>query len=214
LVRRWREADHPGENLLVVLSALDEVQNATTIDTVGIGWGGIELPVIFRYLSFLRGIPATHADGVRTYVANWSHYGAGDREPEWVAFPKPQAAHPQFDADVCVLFDDNVLTGETLERLRDEMLLRSAHDIRMYVTRFSGERRLAHMKMENHGAIDPEVLLHQIQGYIGETPFARSWSTKKGDYTNRIGVFSLARRRILECIHNNSTVEAWDREGF
>ena len=214
LVRRWREADHPGENLLVVLSALEDVKTAGAVDAVGVGWGGIELPVIFRYLAFLRRVPAANAERVNTYVANWSHYGASERQPEWVSFPRPEAGGPTFSGSVSLLLDDNVLTGSTLERIREQMLLNSARDVRIYVTRFSGERRLAHMQMKEHGVVDPQVLLNEIHGYIGETPFARSWSTKKGDYANQIGVFSLARRRILECIHNNSTVEAWDREGF
>lgn len=213
LVRRWREADHPGENLLIAHVALRDTADDDSISAVGIGWGGIELPLVFRYLAKLEQIKAANAGSLRTYVANWSHYGDERATTSWVAFPR----HPdplEFSSSTCVLFDDNVLTGQTLERIRDEMLLRGASQVRLYVTRFSGERRLAHMKMESHGVIEPRFLLSHVKGYLGETPFARSWSTKKGEYRNLLGVFSLARRRILECIHNNSTVEAWDREGF
>lgn len=213
LVRRWREADHPGENLLIAHVALRDTADDDSISAVGIGWGGIELPLVFRYLAKLEQIKSANAGTLRTYVANWSHYGDERATTSWVAFPR----HPdplEFSSSTCVLFDDNVLTGKTLERIRDEMLLRGASQVKLYVTRFSGERRLAHMQMENHGVIEPAFLLSHVKGYLGETPFARSWSTKKGEYRNLLGVFSLARRRILECIHNNSTVEAWDREGF
>lgn len=214
LVRRWREADLPGENLLVALVALRDVADSAVIDAVGIGWGGIELPLVFRYLAKLEGVVAARDKHLSTYIANWSHYGDGEARTSWVSFPQHHTDEPEFGAPVSVLFDDNVLTGRTLERIRDEMLLRGAKDVRIYVTRFSGERRLAHMKMEDHGVVDPDFLLNNVKGYLGETAFSRSWSTKKGDYRSQVGVFSLARRRILECIHNNSTAETWDREGF
>lgn len=217
LVRRWREADHPGENLLVALEAVDGAAEAESVEAVGVGWGGIELPLLFRHLAKLQEIPAAKAQKLTTYVAKWSHYRGSRKSREevgWIPFPKYDDAAPMFGAELSILFDDNVLSGITLERVRDEMLLNGAKDVQIFVTRFSGERRWAHMQMEDHGVIDPDFMLERVCGYIGETAFARSWSTKKGDYKSRIGVFSLARRRILECIHNNSTVEAWDREGF
>jgi len=217
LVRRWREADHPGENLLTIRQALEDLEDreeADSVHVIGVGWGGIELPFLFRYLAKERQAAAVRAGVLRCYVASWSHYRGDRKDISWVPFPEFTRKQPSFEGGLAIILDDNTLSGITLEKVRDEVLLNGAEQVEMYVTRFSGERRWAHMKMKNHGVIDPDFLLEGVKGYIGETPFARSWSTKEGEYKSRIGVFSLARRRILECIHNNSTVEMWDREGF
>ncbi len=208
LVRRWREADHPGENLLVAALASEAAQSDATIHAVGIGWGGIELPLVFDYVCSLRASQQRRL----LHVAVWSHYRGPHKNVAWYHFPVHTEDELNLGGNPAILLDDNTLTGTTLERLRDELLLRSAGDIRIYVTRYSGERRHAQMLMERSGAIDPDFLSNHIGGYIAETPFARSWS--RAEYTNPIGVFSLSRRRILECIHNNSTVELYQREGF
>jgi hypothetical protein len=208
LVRRWREADHPGENALVAMLASDAVRGETKVHAVGIGWGGIELPFVFEYLSdvlFPGGEKLLH-------IAEWSHYRGSNEDVRWYGFPNHSVDGLKIDGERVVLFDDNTLTGVTLEHLRDELVLQGASKVDLFITRYSGERRHAQMLMKNHGAVDPGVLADRVGGYLAETPFVRSWSLK--DYRNSIGAFSLSRRRILECIHNNSTVELYQREGF
>jgi len=214
LVRGWREADHPGENLLTCLLAWEQFKSTPRLHVVGVGWGGIELPLVYDYLARTRLLDIERQER-HAHIARWSHYRAPYKDPEWHHFPahdNPDFSSIDIGGDPVALFDDNSLTGITLERIRDELIVAGAGKISMFLTRYSGERRHAQMMMDRHGAIDPDILYDRIQGYLGETPFARSWSRKK--YTNPIGVFSLSRRRILECIHNNSTVEMYDREGF
>jgi hypothetical protein len=210
LVRRWREADHPGENLLVASLAAETSHDDTNVHAVGIGWGGIELPLVFDYIAGV--LLKESAQKRLIHVAQWSHYRGPEDKVEWYHFPLHTSDALNLGGARALLMDDNTLTGVTLEHLRDELLLLGARDVRMFVTRYSGERRFAQMQMKDHGAVDPEVLRDRIGGYLGETPFARSWSRE--EYRNPIGVFSLSRRRILECIHNNSTVELYQREGF
>jgi hypothetical protein len=208
LVRRWREADHPGENCLAAACACSELAAGGPVHAVGIGWGGIELPLVYAYVASLD---HPH-DETPIWIATWSHYRSPDTPVSWSSFPAAGQTPDFTGRDRVLLFDDNTLTGTTLERIRDTLILQGASRLHLYVTRYSGERRAAQMHMRDHGAVDPDVLRTRIGGYIGETPFARSWSRKT--YKNPIGVFSLSRRRILECIHSNSTVELYDREGF
>lgn len=210
LVRGWREADHPGENLLTAVIAAAKLSTEKLLSAVGIGWGGIELPLVFDYVA---GIQAP-MQSRQVFIAKYSHYRAEETSPLWSSFPVPGIEPATVSEITVALFDDNTLTGITLEKIRDELLLHNAKEVAMFITRYSGERRLYHMQMQDHGVIDPDLLKQEIDGYLGETPFARSWSAKKKEYKNQIGVFSLARRRILECIYNNSTVELYDREGF
>jgi hypothetical protein len=206
LVRKWREADHPGENLLVALAAAEKHKDASEALVIGIGWGGIELPLVYDYVMRRKGSKQNRT----IFIARWSHYRKV-KEIGWDVFPEGDLDRPR-PKDTVILFDDNTLTGITLEHIRDTLMILGAKSVSLYVTRFSGERRLAQMRMPDHGAVDPSVLLSEVGGYIGETPFARSWSQK--EYRNPIGVFSLSKRRILECIHINSTVELYQREGF
>ena len=212
LVRRWREADHPGENALVAISALGEIRGGRRVAAVGIGWGGIELPLVLECFATYFRIGRRRRRQVDVFIANYSHYRDQGAEIYWIGPMGTRA--PDFADKEPLLFDDNVLTGFTLERVRDAMLLNGSEIPKMFVVRYSGERRWAQMKMPNHGVMDPAVMRREVGGYLGETSYARSWSTKEKDYVSPIGVFSLSRRRILECIHNNSTVDGWDREGF
>lgn len=210
LVRRWREADHPGENLMTAILATHATSSEAVADAIGIGWGGIELPLVYGFLSKTT-FPQTER---RIHIGKYSHYRSPTTPIQWSSLNGETSDAFLSRGNIAVLFDDNTLTGLTLERVRDSLLLRGAPRVKIFVTRYSGERRYAHMKMSGHGAVDPEALLEDICGYIGETPFARSWSSKAKEYKSPIGVFSLSRRRILECIHNNSTVQLYDREGF
>lgn len=210
LVRRWREGDHPGENLLTAARAADRLkeEKIASVHVVGIGWGGIELPLVYDYIAEKMQVGQSR----RLHIARWSHYRAPREPVGWDHFPEHKGDGILLDDAPAAVFDDNTLTGLTLQRIRDELLLSGASRVYLFVTRYSGERRHAQMRMSGHGAVDPQVLLSHVDGYLFETAFARSWSLK--EYENPIGVFSLGRRRILECIYNNSTVELYEREGF
>jgi hypoxanthine-guanine phosphoribosyltransferase len=210
LIRGWREADHPGENLLTAVIATEKLSNVNDLIAVGIGWGGIELPLVVDYVAGILSASKQR----QIFIAKYSHYRSEESPPRWAAFPITSIDTAVIDGKEVALLDDNTLTGITLEKLRDELLLLGATKVHMFITRYSGERRLHHMQMKEHGVIDPEFLAQEVDGYVGETPFARSWSKKERDYTNQIGIFSLARRRILECIYNNSTVELYEGEGL
>lgn len=205
LIRRWREADHPGENLLVALRALDDFPE-TTIG-VGIGWGGIELPVVYRQVASLRGRGA-----LPVYAVNLSVYGRSSGFPG--ARPlAPGTTSEALPGQSVVVFDDNSLSGRTVERVLE--LLFTEHQAvpnAVYITRISGERRYDQMRMRGHGMLRPSAVGPFVRGYLGETPFARAWS--RDEYINPLGVFSLARRRILELLFTNSSVDRFEREGF
>jgi hypothetical protein len=224
LIRRWREADHPGENALVALHAWEYASARLSIDrdrvvAVGIGWGGIELPLAMRQVAFL-------SDGVKipAFAAHYSKYAKAGvkRVPDLTGLDDPSAALPK-DA-LIVLFDDNSLTGATLQAVAEHLVRESrATIVGAFLTRISGERRYDQMRMEEKddrrgGMLNPELVslvrddMRLVRGQLGETPFSRAWSREK--YQNPIGVFSLAKRRVLELLFSNSSADRFDREGF
>jgi hypothetical protein len=207
LIRRWREADHPGENLLVTLQALEESSKATA--AVGIGWGGIELPVVFRQLGSLCGKKL-----IPVFAAHFSRYSKSGQRQAPLLCPLSEDADPkQLRNARVVIFDDNALSGATIQGVVEYLFVEyAARPESIYLTRVSGERRYDQMRMKGHGVLNPELMGGLIKGWLGETPFSRAWSREV--YENPIGVFSLARRRILELLFSNSSADRFDREGF
>jgi hypothetical protein len=205
LIRRWREADHPGENLFIALQALADFPE--TKIGVGVGWGGIELPVVYRQVAAL-----SDRGALSVYAVPLSVYGRSSTSPE--ARPlSPETTPADLLGQHIVVFDDNSLSGRTIEAVLEYLF--AEHQVvpnGVYVTRISGERRYDQMRMRRHGMLNPEVVGPFIRGHLGETPFARAWS--RDEYENPIGVFSLARRRILELLFVNSSVDRFEREGF
>ena len=213
-VRRWREADHPGENLLTAAAAVDycRKQGVKRPVAVGIGWGGIELPLAFRHAWEAAG---GDAGDVRPLVTHYSHYRGNEDVSELTYDPLADDGleTPQPNEHV-VVFDDNILTGMTIERVQDDLLRRLCVVTGFFVTRISGGRRYGQMRMKQHGVLNPELVNRGVYGFLGETPFALTWSQKYREYENPIGVFSLPRRRIIELLHANTSADRYDREGF
>jgi hypothetical protein len=210
LIRRWREADHPGENMLVALLARAHLleSGGKILPSIGIGWGGIELPVAYRQVCVVSGDPAPSALAV--HYSTYSKFGSTEPIAKGIS---PGASIADAEGGDVLLFDDNSLSGRTLQAVREFLLLE--HDVRadaIFVTRLSGERRYDQMRMTAHGVLDPKSVGEHVHGHLGETPFSRAWSRK--DYANPLGIFSLAKRRILELLFANSSAERFDREGF
>lgn len=217
LIRRWREADHPGENSLVALLA-SKTCAESPLPAIGIGWGGIELPLVFRHVMRIAG-----ADLPPVFAAHYSKYArSGSREPR-IQPLSPEADISSIQGKQYMIFDDNSLSGATLqvvvEYLWTKYRARPAH---VFLTKISGERRYDQMRMEKSdrgGLLNPLLVASSrvtekglVKGYLGETPFSRSWS--RDVYENPIGVFSLSKRRILELLFSNSSADRFDREGF
>ncbi len=213
-VRRWREADHPGENLLTAAQAIEfcNERKVNAVVAVGISWGGIELPLAFRHI---RNIIYPDLKLPEVLAADYSHYRK-ERSLDVDTVPyfdlvaggtrEPQAGDP------VVIFDDNSLTGLTMQGVHDDLLKRKCNVLAVFLTRISGGRRYGQMRMKDHGVMNPALVGDLVLGFLGETPFALTWSREK--YENPMGIFSLARRRILELLYANSSVERYDREGF
>jgi pyrimidine operon attenuation protein/uracil phosphoribosyltransferase len=190
---------------MVALLALRETPKPVV--GVGIGWGGIELPIAYRQLACLKGEAPPEV-----FAAHYSTYKkTGSKVP--AVRPVASTAAAELAGKQVVLFDDNSLSGRTIQTVLEFLVAeKGAHAVRVFITRLSGERRYDQMRMKNHGALNPDLVGDVVRGYVGETPFARAWSRE--DYTNPIGVFSLARRRILELLFANSSADRFDREGF
>ena len=213
ILRGWREADHPLENLWIALSALENI-DAGSAAAIGIFWGGAELPIVLEYLTVRSGKPLKffghmefggYSNHQNADIQVFCNYGNG-------VFERLDTLK---DVGTLALMDDNALSGKTLEACRNLLLSKGVNDVKAFVTRFSGERREGQIRMSGargKGIVDPEFLVRSLKGYVGETRFSRSYST--GEYTSPTGVFNLARSRILKYLHENTFSSLYEREGF
>lgn len=212
-IRSWREADDPYENLLLGLLAVDGLDEGANAVALGMFWGGVELPIVadvaagllcrslrsWGFLSHGRYSSAAMQEG--NHFCDLSTSGWRDI-----------AALCEGGTGKVLLLDDNALSGGTLESARDLLLGHGLTNVETWVVRFSGERREGQMRMDKGGTVEPAYMDKRLKGFLGETPYARSYSRKR--YESPVGIFNTARSRILRYLHNNSFASKFEREGF
>jgi hypothetical protein len=214
-IRGWREADNPYENLLVaLLAAQKNAETGDNIAAIGIFWGGVELPIVAGVAAQICGTKQPALGFIK-----WSTYSeAGDKEGQvWCdlatgTWKSVARLHHDLKITLVNLMDDNALSGGTLESVRDVMLQSGVPNVQTWVVRFSGERREGQMRKKGSGLVDPAYLETRLFGFLGETPYARSYSQKV--YESPDGLFNTARSRVLRCLHNNGFATLYKREGF
>lgn len=212
-IRNWREADDPYENLLLGLLAVEGIGECDDTVALGLFWGGVELPVVASV--------AAEVTGRR--LATWGFLSHG----RYSSAASQDGDHFCDLSNSCwsdiaglgrtgtgkvLLMDDNALSGGTLESARDLLFRRGVTAVETWVVRFSGERREGQMRMDKGGTVEPAYMDRRLRGFLGETPYARSYSRKR--YESPVGVFNTARSRILRYLHNNSFASKFEREGF
>ena len=215
-IRGWREADHPLENLSVALLAHKAVsvcpKTASRSAVFGVFWGGVELPIVAGYIGRL-----CNSEFSTVGFLSWGRYSEGVTaiSPAYCNLQTGDYMsldHLARDCEKAILLDDNSLSGTTLREVSRMIQSVGVSAIDPYVVRFSGERREGQIRMDGGGILDPNFLVTQLNGYLGETPYARSYSMRS--YENPVGVFNVARSRVLKHLHNNSNASVFKREGF
>lgn len=213
-IRGWREADNPFENFLVGLLAADSNQTkARSTIPLGVYWGGVELPMAAHAAAEVLGTAFKRHGFIS--IGRYSASAVGDEEFYCdLSTGKFSGLHELlYNTEARVLLlDDNALSGQTLESARDLLLSNGALEIQTWVVRFSGERREGQMRMAGSGIVQPTYLDGMLKGFLGETPYARSYSRKH--YESPVGVFNVARSRILRYLHSNGFASIFKREGF
>lgn len=211
-IRGWREADNPYENLLVALLAADSVSTSKSA-ALGIFWGGTELPIAAKVAGDALGKPIEKYG----FISRGRYSSAAEQDDKFYCdLATGQIERLEklrgFQSSTVLLLDDNALSGQTLESARDLLLKGGLELVETWVVRFSGERREGQMRMADSGIVHPAYLEGRLKGFLGETPYARSYSRK--DYASPVGVFNTARSRILRYLHNNGFASVFEREGF
>ena len=106
------------------------------------------------------------------------------------------------------LFDDNVLTGKTLQ-----LAINSLCDCNIFVNnicivRYPSINRIDQMFLKNPSAVDYHLFFDYIYGLCFSSPYSwkdNEWTDKnnKINYTDSLGIFDLNRKKIIECLIKN-----------
>lgn len=106
------------------------------------------------------------------------------------------------------IFDDNVLTGKTLQLSVNSLYDSNINVKNICIVRYPSINRLDQMFMGNTCAIDYNLFFNYIYGLCFNSPYSwkdNEWKKDNGkyDYTDSLGVFDLNRKKIIECLIKN-----------
>lgn len=214
IVRKWREVDHPGQIYASVYEVRKDVKELLSYSeralcALGIMYGGVELPFVFRYV--YGGSPhlkIAHIGGVSVYRRE-----RGSLIMEQYSREVLESAIPNADrleeiitpGDEVIILDDNIMTGRTMETVRDRL---NAYGVRCpfcLCVRFPPSARLDHMAKRHHGGIDPGVLGKDVRGLVAASPYTRIFTPDGPAYTDSLGSFDQSRHRVERYLKKNGS---------
>lgn len=220
-VFRWREADWPLESMLAMKNAVEAtvqvLDGAKEINTVGLAYGGLELPAV--------AVPFLEDAGlrVRSFAARVSLYGemaAGDRirrrDDDYfdtvrscLPFIGLDGASSFGDKVATLVLDDNATTGLSLEVARDLIAVTGGNPVRAGIVRYPGPGRWHQMCMQDHGALDPFWYFRWVFGLVSVSPYTRTTRHHPAHtkYEDELGNFDKAKARIERLNTKNKPID-------
>jgi hypothetical protein len=220
IVRKWREVDHPGQIYSSVCSVEREIR-ALSIDgrnvcVLGIMYGGVELPFVVRQVlgkSMYPYLKVAHVGGISVYRRE-----RGSLIMEQYSRDVLEAAIPSADrleeiiapGDVVIPFDDNIMTGRTMEVVKDRLNAYGVECPFSVCVRYPPSVRVHHMAKRHHGGVDPGALGTSIRGVVASSPYTRLFTSKESHYGDALGDFDRSRKRIEQYLRKNGSQLAED----
>lgn len=206
--RTYREIDNFGENYTAV-SLYQEKRNDNDdfINACGLSYGGIELPIIAKTVDKNR-IESLLLLKFNREVSGYSNKQLIDLRNFNINEYGGLINSHLFQNSHLDLFDDNVLTGKTLQ-LAINSLYDCNIDVRnICIVRYPGTNRIDQMFLDNTAAVDFHLFFDYIYGLCFSSPYSwkdNEWKDKDGkvSYEDTLGVFDLNRKKIIECLIKN-----------
>ena len=204
--RAYREIDNFAENYIAVSLYNEKCDNKNFANACGLSYGGIELPILAKIVE---------KDRIeRALLLKFSKEVSGYSNKQLIDLRKFNINNyggllysnlfQNLKVDV---FDDNVLTGKTLQ-----LAINSLYDCNIDVgniciVRYPGINRIDQMFLNNTSAIDFNLFFDYIYGLCFSSPYSwkdNEWyNNGKIDYTDILGAFDLNRKKIIECLVKN-----------
>ena len=206
--RAYREIDNFGENYTAVSLYQEKRNNKNDfINACGLSYGGIELPIIAKIVDKNR-VERLLLLKFNKEVSRYSNKQLIDLRKFNINEYGGLVNSNSFQNSNFDLFDDNVLTGKTLQ-----LAINSLYDCNIGVkniciVRYPGINRIDQMFLNNIAAVDFHLFFDYIYGLCYSSPYSwkdNGWQDEDEvvDYKDSLMVFDLNRKKIVECLIKN-----------
>lgn len=205
--RAYREIDNFAENYIAVSLYKEKCDNTKYTNACGLSYGGIELPILAKIVDQNR-IERMLLLKFNKEVSGYKNKQLLDLRKFNIKDFRGLINSEIFENSNVDLFDDNVLTGKTLQIAINSLYDCNINVNNVCIVRYPSINRIDQMFLDNSSAVDYNLFFNYIYGLCFSSPYSwkdNNWKNEKGetDYTDSLGVFDLNRKKIVECLIKN-----------
>ena len=205
--RAYREIDNFAENYIAVSLYKEKCDNNRFANACGLSYGGIELPILAKIVDQNR--------IEKLLILKFNKEVSGYKNKQLLDLRKFNIKNFNglinsefFENSNVDLFDDNILTGKTLQIAINALYDCNINVNNICIVRYPSINRIDQMFLDNPSAVDYNLFFNYIYGLCFSSPYSwkdNNWKNEKGeaDYTDSLGVFDLNRKKIVECLIKN-----------
>lgn len=205
--RAYREIDNFAENYIAVSLYKEKCDNNRFANACGLSYGGIELPILAKIVDQNR--------IEKLLILKFNKEVSGYKNKQLLDLRKFNIKNFNglinsefFENSNVDLFDDNILTGKTLQIAINVLYDCNINVNNICIVRYPSINRIDQMFLDNPSAVDYNLFFNYIYGLCFNSPYSwkdNNWKNEKGetDYTDSLGVFDLNRKKIVECLIKN-----------
>lgn len=205
--RAYREIDNFGENYVAVSLYEENCDKNEFINSCGLSYGGIELPIISKIINKNK-LEKILLLKFNKEVSGYSNKQLIDLRKFNINDFGGLMNSNNFENLSVDLFDDNVLTGKTLQLAINSLCDCNISVNNICIVRYPSINRIDQMFLKNPSAVDYHLFFDYIYGLCFSSPYSwkdNEWTDKnnKINYTDSLGIFDLNRKKIIECLIKN-----------
>ena len=205
--RAYREIDNFAENYIAVSLYKENCDNNRFANACGLSYGGIELPILAKIVDQNR-IEKLLIIKFNKEVSGYKNKQLLDLRNFNIKYFSGLINSEIFENSNVDLFDDNTLTGKTLQIAINALYDCNINVNNICIVRYPSINRIDQMFLDNPSAVDYNLFFNYIYGLCFSSPYSwkdNNWKNEKGetDYTDSLGVFDLNRKKIVECLIKN-----------
>ena len=207
IYRAYREIDNFAENYIAVSLYKENCDNNKYANACGVSYGGIELPILAKIIDQNR-IERMLLLKFNKEVSGYTNKQLLDLRKFNIRDFGGLMNSEIFRNSNVDLFDDNVLTGKTLQLAINSLYDCNIDVNNICIVRYPSINRIDQMFLDNPSAVDYNLFFNYIYGLCFSSPYSwkdNNWKKENGeiDYTDSLGVFDLNRKKIVECLIKN-----------
>lgn len=205
--RAYREIDNFAENYIAVSLYKENCDKRKYVNACGLSYGGIELPILAKIMDQNR-IEKMLLLKFNKEVSGYTNKQLLDLRKFNIRNFGGLMNSGIFENSNVDLFDDNVLTGKTLQLAINSLYDCSINVNNICIVRYPSINRVDQMFLDNPSAIDYNLFFNYIYGLCFSSPYSwkdNKWKKESGviDYMDSLGIFDLNRKKIVECLIKN-----------